>query len=163
MAQFLKQKKHMKMPLRNICRSLFFIGFMCSLSLHLHAQSTADIFGTWITIDDKTGKERSKIEIYKKGNQAYGKVVKFLANPQNETTERCNECDEDDDRKDQLVLGMEIIRDLKLVDGKWKNGTILDPEEGKIYDCKIWLEDGKLQVRGYVAFFYRTQEWIKEE
>jgi hypothetical protein len=24
----------------------------------------------------------------------------------------------------------------------------------KVYDCKLWLEDGMLKVRGYVAFFY---------
>jgi len=150
------------MPFHNICKSLFLAGFVF-FCFNLQAQSSSDIFGTWVTIDDKTGKERSKIEIYKKGDKAFGKVVKFLANPQNEKTERCDECDEDDDRKDQLVLGMEIIRDLKLVDGKWKDGTILDPEEGKVYDCKIWFEDGKLQVRGYVAFFYRTQQWIKDK
>jgi len=162
LAQFLKQKKYMKKHLASICKSLLFLGLI-SFSFSCSAQSSSEIFGTWITIDDKTGKQRSKIEIFKKGDKAYGKVVKFLENPQNEKTERCTECDEDDDRKDQLTFGMEIIRDLELVDGKWKNGTILDPEEGKIYDCKIWLEDGKLQVRGYVAFFYRTQEWIKDK
>lgn len=147
------------MPYRNIYRSLFVLGFLIC-GLIVSAQSSADIFGTWITIDDKTGKERSKIEIYKNGDEAFGKIVKFLENPGDESTKRCIECN--DDRKDQLMFGMEIIRNLKLVDGKWKDGTILDPEEGKIYDCKIWVEDGKLQVRGYVAFFYRTQEWIKD-
>ncbi|MEM7161483.1 MAG: DUF2147 domain-containing protein [Bacteroidota bacterium] len=126
------------------------------------AQDSTDIFGTWISIDDKTGKERSKIEIYKKGNKAFGKIVKFLENPNKETTQRCTECPEDDDRKDQLVFGMEIIRDLELDGDKWEDGTILDPEEGKVYDCKIWQEEGKLKVRGYIAFFYRTQEWIKD-
>ena len=40
----------------------------------------------------------------------------------------------------------------------WEDGTILDPEPGKVYDRKLWLEDGKLQERGHLAFFYRTQE-----
>ncbi|HRT54643.1 MAG TPA: DUF2147 domain-containing protein, partial [Flavobacteriales bacterium] len=66
------------------------------------------------------------------------------------------------DRKDQPVLGMEIIRDMVKDDDEWEDGTILDPENGKVYDCKLWLEDGKLMVRGYVAFFYRTQEWVRE-
>ena len=38
---------------------------------------------------------------------------------------------------------------------------ILDPENGKTYDCEIWLENDKLKVRGYIAFFYRTQTWEK--
>ncbi|VAX17324.1 hypothetical protein MNBD_IGNAVI01-134, partial [hydrothermal vent metagenome] len=38
---------------------------------------------------------------------------------------------------------------------------ILDPKKGKVYDCKLWVENGKLQVRGYVLFFHRTQEWLR--
>jgi len=38
----------------------------------------------------------------------------------------------------------------------------MDPETGKVYDCKIWLENGQLKVRGYVAFFYRTQTWLRD-
>ena len=57
---------------------------------------------------------------------------------------------------------MEIIRDL-VPDGEaWNDGTILDPKNGSVYDCKLWLEDGKLKVRGYVAFFFRTQTWVRE-
>jgi uncharacterized protein (DUF2147 family) len=43
----------------------------------------------------------------------------------------------------------------------WAEGTILDPETGNVYDCKMWLENGKLMVRGYVAFFFRTQVWVR--
>ena len=48
---------------------------------------------------------------------------------------------------------------------QYNEGTICDPKTGKIYDCKLWLEDdpNKLFVRGYVAFFFRTQEWIRVE
>ena len=45
---------------------------------------------------------------------------------------------------------------------EWKDGTILDPENGSVYDCKLWVEGGRLKVRGYVAFFYRTQTWVRE-
>ncbi|RZV56230.1 MAG: DUF2147 domain-containing protein, partial [Flavobacteriaceae bacterium] len=33
-------------------------------------------------------------------------------------------------------------------------------EHGRTYNCKLWIEEGVLKVRGYVAFFYRTQEWL---
>jgi len=52
---------------------------------------------------------------------------------------------------------------LSLRKGKWRDGRILDPNNGKYYDCQIWLEDNKLKVRGYIGFFYRTQEWIRAE
>jgi uncharacterized protein (DUF2147 family) len=44
---------------------------------------------------------------------------------------------------------------------EWEDGTIMDPDNGKVYDCKLWVEDGKLKVRGYVAFFFRTQTWVR--
>ncbi|NND77497.1 MAG: DUF2147 domain-containing protein [Flavobacteriales bacterium] len=141
---------------------VFALSFFLVISLLGFTQTSADIFGKWVTIDDKTGKERSEVEIYKVADKAFGRITRFIENPEKETTERCDECDEDDDRKDQLVLGMEIIRDMELDGDRWEDGTILDPEEGKVYSCKIWQEDGKLKVRGYIAFFYRTQEWIKK-
>jgi len=37
----------------------------------------------------------------------------------------------------------------------------MDPEDGKVYTAEIWVEEGKLKVRGYVGFFYRTQTWLR--
>ncbi|WP_245574509.1 DUF2147 domain-containing protein [Hugenholtzia roseola] len=49
-------------------------------------------------------------------------------------------------------------------DGKeYSGGKILDPEDGKSYTCKIWREGKNLMVRGYVAFFFRTQKWLPAE
>lgn len=31
----------------------------------------------------------------------------------------------------------------------------------KIYKGEVWVEGGKLKVRGYLAFFYRMQTWIR--
>jgi len=58
---------------------------------------------------------------------------------------------------------MTIINDMVFDDDEWEDGEILDPKKGKTYDCKLWVENGKLQVRGYIAFFYRTQEWLRFE
>ena len=55
---------------------------------------------------------------------------------------------------------MIIMENLEKDDDEWDDGEILDPNNGKIYDCKIWLEGNDiLKVRGYVGFFYRTQTW----
>jgi len=40
----------------------------------------------------------------------------------------------------------------------------MDPENGKVYDCKVWVDEDepdKLNVRGYIGFFYRTQNWYR--
>jgi uncharacterized protein (DUF2147 family) len=71
----------------------------------------------------------------------------------------CDKCP--GDRKNKRIVGLEIIRGMKADGDTWAEGTILDPETGNVYDCKMWLENGKLMVRGYVAFFFRTQVWVR--
>jgi len=126
--------------------------FLASL---INAQS---IVGKWETIDDETGKAKSIVEIYKKGDQYFGKIVEII-NPAKRRN-ICKLCT--DSRKNQPILGMEIIKNLKKDDDEYNDGTILDPNNGKVYDCKIWLKDKThLNVRGYIMFFFRTQTWIK--
>jgi uncharacterized protein (DUF2147 family) len=71
----------------------------------------------------------------------------------------CTHCTGTD--KDKPIVGLVIIRDLGPSGGRYKGGTILDPEDGKVYKAEIWVEDGKLKVRGYLGFFYKTQTWVK--
>ncbi len=118
---------------------------------------TQSIVGKWKTIDDETGKEKSIVEIFMKDGKAYGKITKLFREPNEDQDPICDLCT--DHRKDKKVLGMTIITDMVKDDDEWDDGEILDPKNGKIYDCKLWVEDGKLQVRGYVAFFFRTQTW----
>ncbi|MFZ6013633.1 MAG: DUF2147 domain-containing protein, partial [Bacteroidota bacterium] len=69
------------------------------------------------------------------------------------------DCPEEDYRYKKKVIGMEIIRDMALLDDAYTDGNILDPEVGKIYRCKLWLDGKDLKVRGYWGPFYRTQTW----
>lgn len=136
-------------------KKLALIFTLSVLSLSLNAQ---DIFGKWKTIDDNTGKPRSIVEITKKDGKAYGKILKLFREPGEELDPSCDDCT--DHRKDKKVIGMTIITEMEKDGNEWDEGEILDPENGKVYDCKLWLEDGTLKVRGYVAFFYRTQTWF---
>ena len=140
-------------------RSLL-IGFAVIMSTALHAQN--GIFGRWATIDDNTGKKRSIVEITERGRKAYGRIVQLFREPSEIQDPVCKECDPADDRYDQKVIGMEFIRGLVKNGDEWEDGTILDPQNGKVYDAKLWVEEGKLMVRGYVAFFFRTQTWVRE-
>jgi uncharacterized protein (DUF2147 family) len=44
---------------------------------------------------------------------------------------------------------------------RYEDGTILDPEDGKIYRGEIWVEDGKLKIRGSLGPLYRTRTWLR--
>jgi uncharacterized protein (DUF2147 family) len=116
------------------------------------------VIGKWKTIDDKTGKPRAVVEIFERDGKVFGKIIQTFPDPGDPVDPICDKCKGAD--KDQKIIGMEIIRNMVKDDEEWDDGTILDCEEGKTYDCKIWVEDGKLKVRGYIAFFYRTQEWL---
>jgi uncharacterized protein (DUF2147 family) len=56
-----------------------------------------------------------------------------------------------------------IVKDLSAEGDRFKGGTILDPEDGKVYKAELWIEDGKLKVRGYLGPFFKTQTWVKSE
>lgn len=120
--------------------------------------SFAQIEGKWKTIDDETKQAKSIVEIYKKGDQYYGKVSQLLIKPANPN---CVDCK--DDRKGKPILGMEIIRGLKKDGDEFTGGTITDPKTGKTYKCTITKSGDKLNVRGYVgiSLMGRTQTWQK--
>lgn len=136
---------------------IFFTLFILMLVTSLEAQS---VLGTWRTIDDDTGKPKSLVEITERDGKLYGKITKLFREPHEDQDPICDECS--DDRKDQKVLGMEIIRDMEKDGDEWEDGTICDPKDGKVYSCKLWIDDDNhtiLNVRGYIAFFFRTQYW----
>lgn len=121
-----------------------------------------DIAGTWMTIDDETGRARSYITIRVDDGVASGKIDKIIAiKPGEKTDPLCTECKGDEYNKP--VVGMTILRGLRRDGHEWLGGTILDPNNGKTYKCKVKAENGGqvLRVRGYVGFSLlgRTQFW----
>ena len=122
--------------------------------------------GTWHSIDDKTGEAKAEIQIVDKDGVLTGRVVKTLRSDPN-AKKICDDCK--DDRKGQAIAGMEIIRGVKADtsgENLWASGgKILDPENGKEYTVKmVPLEGGKkLQVRGFIGPFYRTQVWLRTQ
>ncbi|MGB3464950.1 MAG: DUF2147 domain-containing protein [Cyclobacteriaceae bacterium] len=131
---------------------------LLAMSYCVSAQSIA---GKWKTIDDNNGKARSVVEIYEKGGKYFGKVVKLFRDEGEDPNPTCDQCK--GPKKGQPIIGMEIITGMEKDGDEYEDGEILDPENGKTYDCKIWIEDGNLKVRGYLLFFYRTQTWLPAE
>jgi uncharacterized protein (DUF2147 family) len=127
------------------------------------ALSQEAILGKWKTIDDNTGEPRSVVEILEDQGKIYGKVVKIFPRPNLEPDPVCKKCSPDDPRYNKKIIGMEIIRNLKKSGSEYNDGDILDPENGKVYRSKIWIDGKVLKVRGYWGPFYRTQTWHRAE
>jgi uncharacterized protein (DUF2147 family) len=134
---------------------------LCFISAGSAFAKQGSIVGNWKTIDDKTNQPKSIVKIYKRGGKYYGKVTRLFRKKDEDPNPRCEKCKDDDPRKGKRVKGMVILKDLVEKDGKYSGGNILDPKNGKVYKCKLWLEKGKLKVRGYVGIFFRTQTWHK--
>lgn len=135
---------------------LFFI--MATLSTQAQI---SQIVGDWKTVDDKTGEKRSIVTIYKGSDGLYyGKVSKLLM--YQELHPKCEACQGED--KNAPVEGLVIIRGMKAEDGQLVGGKVLDPESGKFYYGKIYLQHGNLVLRGSLdkrGFLGRNQTWVK--
>jgi uncharacterized protein (DUF2147 family) len=126
------------------------------------------IVGTWKTMDDEgpnKGKASSYIEIFENSGAYSGKIVKLLLDPPDKTCEQCKGT-----LKNKPLIGLVILNGMKktgTTDKKlgeeFSGGTILDPDSGSVYKCKMWVNGDLLTVRGYigVSLFGRSQEWQK--
>ncbi|WP_299223227.1 DUF2147 domain-containing protein [uncultured Aquimarina sp.] len=124
------------------------------------ANAQSEIIGKWKTIDDNSGEAKSIVVIYKTGNKIYGKIDRILK--ESDRDKLCKECEGEDYNKP--IEGMVILKGLQKDGDEYDDGTIMDPENGKVYKCKIWVDEddpNTLNVRGYIAFLFRTQKWIK--
>jgi len=133
--------------------------FLSTLMFFCNLIFGQDITGTWKTIDDSSQEAKSYVDIWKGSDgKYYGKVTDIL-NPADKRS-LCAECK--GNKYNKPILGLRIIEALSKVGEEYKNGTILDPENGREYKCKIWIDGlGNLIVRGYWGPFYRSQTWLK--
>ena len=139
--------------------SVYLFGFLATP--HAVAPNNGDvILGLWWT-DDK----RAKIEIYKKGNEYFGKIA-WLETPNDKNGNPILDKENpDEELRKKPVMGLNLIKGFVYDDGRWVDGEIYDPDEGKTYDCVMKLKRGKLEVRGYIGLtmFGRTVVWTKVE
>lgn len=120
------------------------------------------IFGFWNSFDEETNRVESVIEIYEKEALVFAKVNRITdAEKQGATCSMCN-----GERKNKVILGMDILTGLKRDGNQWSGGKILDPKNGKEYTCYVKLLDqNTLKIRGYIghAAFGRTVIWKRTE
>ncbi|MFM7432211.1 MAG: DUF2147 domain-containing protein [Gammaproteobacteria bacterium] len=119
--------------------------------------------GLWVTVDDKTGARRSQVRINESNGVLSGRIEQILeADKRNANCVKCS-----GPRRNQPVLGMTIIEGVRLNGsaGHWEYGSILDPNDGKVYRVRLTPKnDGRtLEVRGFLGPFYRNQYWIRAD
>lgn len=138
---------------------LFIAVLLLAAVNYAFTPNTADVvLGKWLN-EEKDG----AVEIFKKGNNYYGKLVWLKRGPNT-----LDEKNPDAARKNDKLLGKEILQKFSYDNGskQWQNGTIYDPKSGKTYSCKMWLNaDGSLSIRGYIGFSMigRTTVWTRPD
>jgi len=145
-------------------KKLFVASLLAAATSIACAQATPA--GLWKTIDDDGKTEKSQVRITESGGVFTGKVEKIA--DAGKADAKCTDCS--DERKDQPIVGMVILRNIKpMADdkGSWEGGDILDPNNGKTYKVRLKPIDGgkKMEVRGYVGapLLGRTQTWVRAE
>src|SRR5680860_259769 len=136
----------------------FLILMLLLAGSNLQSQS---VLGAWKAINEESGKAMCIIEIYEVEGQFFGKIKKIIK--EEDRGRLCTKCE--GDLKDMPIEGMVVMDGLEKDGNYYVGGTALDPKSGKEYRCKIWLDETNpdiLKIRGYLAIFYRTQTWVRD-
>jgi uncharacterized protein (DUF2147 family) len=132
--------------------------------------------GFWLSVDERTGKTTAGWEIYlEKDGLLCGKMLSVADFPQTQLAEVCKESYKGFPVSGAVnrmrVVGTPWIFGLhREKEGQWSGGNIINPEDGKMYKCKIVYhkaDGGKyktdtLEMRGEIGLgIGRSQFWRK--
>jgi uncharacterized protein (DUF2147 family) len=126
--------------------------------------SPHSVEGYWKTVDDNTREVKSIVRIWKDKERLLGKIIKTFPKAGEDPDPVCDKCK--GEKKNQKIIGMIFMWQFHLEDGRWVEGRILDPENGKVYNCSLELTDNssKLKVFGYIRLIVkigRSQTWLR--
>ena len=121
----------------------------------LMAQQASPILGRWLTQPGD-----GIIEITRAADNTFrGTIIGGNA------PHRVDEHNPDPARRQQLLLGQVILKDMhEDGDGALSGGTIYEPDTGRTYKCRIeTLDHDRLKVRGFigVSLLGRSQVWTR--
>ena len=118
--------------------------------------------GLWEPLDS-SGKPLGLIRIFEVNGLYYGRIEP--SSPADDRSALCTRCK--DERHDQPIIGLVLMRHLRPENGEYVGGDILDPDTGRIYGCTLRLTDGgrELIMRGFlgISLFGQSQTWRRVE
>jgi uncharacterized protein (DUF2147 family) len=131
--------------------------------------------GYWISVDDRTGKVTAGWRIYVQEGKLYGKILSLAGYPRDVKAEKCKDSYPGFPLPGKVslmpVMGTPWIFGLGMdKPGQWSGGSIIDPESGGFYRCRISFRtaDGRrfkedtLEMRGEIGLgIGRSQFWRK--
>ncbi|MFT5693010.1 MAG: hypothetical protein ACI92E_002346 [Oceanicoccus sp.] len=136
-------------------------GLVLAVMFTSIALAEVPIEGYWKSIDDETNEATAYWKIEIENDQLLGYIVNY---PNAKVDDVCVACKGDlSSFFEKPVKGTPWLNLSKLKGNEWQDGYIIDSGKGEKYKAKVWLEDNKLMMRGYVGFFYRTQIWQRAE
>jgi uncharacterized protein (DUF2147 family) len=145
-----------------------FICFFAIVLLGSTVKAENEVTGIWKTISDEgpdKGKATSHVEVFEKDGVYFAKITKLLLKPQDTLCDKCK-----GDLKDKPVVGMIILQEMKKTGSidtqlgeEYTGGTVMDPDNGKTYKCKLWIKGDVLTVRGFIGFSLlgRNGQWLR--
>jgi uncharacterized protein (DUF2147 family) len=107
--------------------------------------------GLWEKLDS-SGNPEAEFRILDCNGVYQGKIVEIFPQPgKDPSTFRCTECE--GEQKNAPVIGLTFIKGMRREGLDYRDGTILDPRNGSVYNAIMELSsDGKtLSVRGYLG------------
>lgn len=138
-----------------ITTSVVLLIFMTLSSFKYMNDSADKIIGKWFLPDN------IQIEIFKKNNKFYGKIIDITGFNDGQTKDVNNP--NKDSRNDDL-MGKIIISDLEYDSNikQWINGTIYAPQKGIKLNLKInYAKENELEAEASKLFFWKSIIWKK--
>jgi uncharacterized protein (DUF2147 family) len=146
----------------NWSKKFLLVALLLCATLTLALAKNPDaILGVW-----KNGEGTGMVQIYKKGDKYFGRVVwlKVANNP--DGTPRTDVNNPEEKLRKRPLRGLENLREFTYAgDNVWEGGRVYDPKTGNDYSCEMKLiDENTLEVRGFigVSLFGRTDVWKRQ-